>query len=558
MKRGAVSKLPYYQPRDAFGLVEVVAPADRSGGAVNQSLLLNENAVRNMALDSAYREILQNQMDGMVEANDESFVNFHITKGVKRGSSTVTVFHTSTHILGEIVMDSDKISFVNMGPNIDTIGQVLHFGASQKHNVANQAGQHGEGLKRAALKFLNCGYRVDVYFAIELDQQTEFRHLIFKIKDKENCLAYSLSPINPSERVKGGKDFHRFEVIIRTGNKVPAFDIDRFMVKDPSLIRGAVNANDKGSLILDPRESGKIYVWHFFVFREAKVHFGYDFFLATISRDRDNVSNTTLCKSIATVWSQAIMQNAEMAKLFYTDFVMNAQVDNCMEVWALPYFPFAAVTRLFELYSAEHPGTRPISKNEESLIEPQFKRARFFTVPDHAAKFFNSVLPDLTPFLASVVNMFVKSTSVPLACPILMPALKKHFTSIRVILLDETWINTSMVHYAVLKDHLFISQHCINKDGTVSSFEGLCDLLFFCYKIFPPHFHGTQMMSEILDRKRAAEKPIIVTVDVDEEEGSAPLPLIPSKKRIREEEEEQQPPPGYEYYKGPPLLVKRH
>jgi hypothetical protein len=477
---------------------------------------------------------------------------------VKRGTSTVTIFHTSTHILGEIVMDSDKISFANMGPNIDNIGQVLHFGASQKHNVANQAGQHGEGLKRAALKFLNSGYRVDVYFAIELDQQTEFRHLIFKMKDKDNCLAYSLSPINPSERVKGGKDFHRFEVIIRTGNNVPAFDIDRFMVKDPSLIRGAINANDKGSVILDPRESGKIYVWHFFVFREEKVHFGYDFFLATISRDRDNVSNTTLCKSIASVWSHAIMQNADMAKRFYTDFVMNPQVDDCMEVWAFQYFHLEAINRLFALYNVEHPGTRPISKNDESLIEPQFDPARFFIVPDHAAKFFNKVLPKLTSFLASVANMFIKSPSVPLACPMLMPALKKYFTNINVILSDETRINTSMVHYAVHKDQsLSISQHCINNDGTVSSFEGLCDRLFFCYKIFPPHFHGTQMMADILDRKRAAEKPIIVNVDVDEEEDAAP-PIIASKKRIREEEEQQQQPPeGYEYYKGPPLLVKR-
>jgi hypothetical protein len=159
MEEGVVSKqLPFFQPSDAFGRICVSDPSDRSGSKNNKPLFLNKKAVKHMPVNAAYREILQNMIDAIVEANGESFANLKITKEKRRGEQTAIVFHTDEHIFGEIVQDSKKISFVNMGPNIESVEQLLHFGASNKDEKSNQAGQHGEGLKRAALKFLTRGY----------------------------------------------------------------------------------------------------------------------------------------------------------------------------------------------------------------------------------------------------------------------------------------------------------------------------------------------------------------------------------------------------------------
>ncbi len=109
---------------------------------------------------------------------------------------------------------------MNYGPQIRGVQQILQFGASEKESKENQIGQHGEGLKRAALKFIEQGFRVEAFFPVVVGyERTEFRHLVFKLVDKDQeefdsrgCLAYSLTTAKPHEGVKGTKDFHRFQI----------------------------------------------------------------------------------------------------------------------------------------------------------------------------------------------------------------------------------------------------------------------------------------------------------------------------------------------------------
>jgi len=381
--------LPYYQPTNSFGRIEVYDPAERSGGKNNKPLFLNKEAVRKMPLKNAYREVLQNLVDAVVEANGESFSGIKITKTLRHGNK-VTCFHTDQHILGEIVEDPKKITFVNMGPIISNVNQIIQIGASEKHLKANQAGQHGEGLKRAALKFLTSGYRVEAFFAIEVDQQTEFRHLTFKLSDKHKCLAYSLSSVNPFERFKDSADEHRFELIIRSGDAIPEFNINDFMIDKPALIRGAVNDKDNGSVILDKECKGEVYIWHFFVCSYKRLYFGYDFFMNNITRDRDNINYDDLCKSIANVWSQAIVNPCNyMAMFFYTNYLMNWEIDDdiFIEDSALSMFSDAAFT-LYAIYRRKNNdglsfSPRPVDKDEYNYLisHRKYDMSYFICVP---------------------------------------------------------------------------------------------------------------------------------------------------------------------------------
>ena len=271
-----VVKLPYFQPSDAFGPIKVKAPANGQNGRIlNESLNINRRAVKRMSLSNAWREVLQNLVDAIVEANGDSFVGIRMTREQRPRNVTATVFHTDEFILGEIVENKNSICFVNMAPNIGSVEQLIHIGASEKEALNNQAGQHGEGLKRAAMKFIDAGYRMKLTFPLYVEGQTEIRKLKFQFSEKHGCLAYSLTPVAPKDRVKNDK--HRFELTIETGDQVPVFDVFDFLINEPELIRDVLDPSDSGSLVLSADKKGQVYVWHFYVVTYKNMVFGYVF-----------------------------------------------------------------------------------------------------------------------------------------------------------------------------------------------------------------------------------------------------------------------------------------
>ena len=89
--------LPFI-PKDKFGDIQVEAPEDMFGGIKNRPLYLNRGAVKGFRLEHAYREIFQNLLDAIVEANNQSFVALEITRGIRRGNDVVTIFHNKKYI----------------------------------------------------------------------------------------------------------------------------------------------------------------------------------------------------------------------------------------------------------------------------------------------------------------------------------------------------------------------------------------------------------------------------------------------------------------------------
>jgi hypothetical protein len=191
---------------------------------------------------------------------------------------------------------------------------------------------------------------VDAYFTLNINQEAEFRHLTFKINDKHECLAYSLAAVNPFERFKKSDDHHRFELNIRTGDHNPVFDIGKLMLTDPKLVRGMKDEHDVGTLLLDPKESGLIYVWHFYICGYQNVMFGYDLFLARINRDRNDINFDVLCDSIAAIWSEAIVNSEEMAQTFYNHLLMNVDAKTTVEVRSFPKFSLEAANVIAHIF----------------------------------------------------------------------------------------------------------------------------------------------------------------------------------------------------------------
>ena len=101
-----VLSLPCYKPADEFGQIEVMESQSKTGTKLNQPLYLNRKAVKHMTTTQSYRELLQNMIDAMVEVND-GYVDMNITR-TKRKNDDVTVFHTSTHRLGEVTVSQDR------------------------------------------------------------------------------------------------------------------------------------------------------------------------------------------------------------------------------------------------------------------------------------------------------------------------------------------------------------------------------------------------------------------------------------------------------------------
>jgi hypothetical protein len=554
------SSLPYYQPSD----IVVCAPVRRQSTR-NESLQLNRSAVKNMPLEDAYRELLQNMCDAMVEVNGHQFNGIKITQYATPGGGRVTVFHTDAHILGEIVQTQTRVSFVNMGPHIESLSQIIQTGASKKDEIPNQAGQHGEGLKRSALKLLTHGYMIDVWFPLcisnddlaEDDEddngdafRTETRHLTFTLHSKLRCLAYTLTTYRPTERFKGAGDFHRFQVDVSAGDKVPVFDLCHYMLPEALIKDPTVGAVDGYVFFKDARRNS-VYVWHFYVVSYGNLFYSYDMFMPRIARDRNDVPYQKLCEYVAKIWSAATTVEEAAAERFYNDILMKGDIPtNTIEVLSLPLFSKSAAQRLYTLFQTKNfPPRRPVKAADWQKLNEQFDQSFFTIVPPHAMVVFDMVLPSLDVYLSNIVGEFTSQRDdndvIRLSPPPLGPR------QLRVVHRPQCPVKYASV---IVEDQIII---LINLP--YDNWESFWNIVLFDYlpKIygsFGEYFNGMRIASELIEQQEKAPPTFIVYADDEEEQGNttAAAAVLPSNKR-------SVPvlPEGFEFYSGPPLIVKK-
>ena len=547
--------LPYYCPNDRFGRrIEVTEPYTKGAQVRDRGLNLNRGHVREMSTYAAWREILQNLIDAVTEANGESFVGLKSKSGPNRGAKSVLCFYTDKHILGEIVESHKTISFSNFGPNVRSIESILQFGASEKHTKRNQGGKFGEGLKRAALKLLLKGFKVDLFLALTEDDETTFRHLIFKLNNNDE-LCYSMSYFKPTERYKGANDYHRFEVIVSgLADNAKSFDIGEYMLNNVALIRDVRDANDYGIILLNDH-AGDVYVWHFYVENYDYMMFGYDLFLGDIARDRNNVNVDTLRKSIAGIWSYAIVEDAQLAKFFLDKVVMNQQTTEIMyEVAALRLISKQAIQVLLSMLDLK--GRRPICKDDEDDLYPKYDESHFVVVPKHAEATFVRVLGPLDKYLDALSQSFRKMPSVKLETDA-----QSHLSdTFSLIVVGD--MNLPL-HYDYDEPTSIL---CLNarhvpvdpKTGNILDKDAFWNTLLFCVipTIFRKRqFNGMQILKKLMS---VSTKDSSTASSEEQQQEKKPA----GSKRQRPEPVEfvppqaSLPPAGYKYYEGPRLLVK--
>ena len=310
-------------PRNDFGVIKPV-PAETGEGSVrsrplNLSVHALETRGHKFTLRDAFREILQNTIDGVVQANGNSH------EGLQVACGDSIRFHNGKYMFGYITETDTQIKFVNYGPHITNIHHVINFGASQKKS-RSQVGQHGEGLKRAALCFLLDDFEIHAIVPINQKgtRKAHLWRLQFTVKDDE--LFVSCTPKTSKKQDLG---YHRFEVTIEKGiHRGPGrlFRISDYMIKDLALLREPNSGPAIGSLLI--KEPGALYVWHFNVVpKKAPSLYGYDLLnVDHISRDRNWVDRDDAVTGIAAIWSIQIVRDPVMRDLFFRQVFANPEV----------------------------------------------------------------------------------------------------------------------------------------------------------------------------------------------------------------------------------------
>lgn len=320
----------------------------------------------------AFRELLQNLLDELTRANGTekkaSYKGIEVVEGKRKNGGhfeDAICFHNGNARLAEIVMVDETteqmgssyygyqtgfeglpvkageygaIYFINYGTVIGNMSQVLSIGNSGKHDIANQVGRHGEGLKTAILRLLSCGAGVEIYCCVDewtsppVAQRYRFFINTAVGSEQHGTLCIARSSVGPVKWMNKGDDEMRFQVKVYY-NKRPyrAVFSNKEMLPKPihfgfkmsdyllshSLIRNRLDDQDKGFVILN--SAGRLYVWNFHVFDDPNwLAFSYNLF-AVIGRDRNNLDRETLGSYVMGVWNAIFSDPKEevLQRLFF-------------------------------------------------------------------------------------------------------------------------------------------------------------------------------------------------------------------------------------------------
>lgn len=551
--------LPYFQPpRDAHGyIVYNRLNTSTKDYKYDKFIGIDYKMVKYMTEREAYREALQNMIDSITQANGKSYNGIKI-RTETRGDTHVTIFYTDTYIFGEVCVSPHQISFVNMGPEIESVDQLLRMGASNKSELENQAGQHGEGLNYLVTRLVQYGFLVDIYFVMREGNRVEARTLDFFHSKKRNGVGWNFKRTDPITRIKN--DEHRFELTVKTGKHVVKFDVFDWLIKDLSFFRDPKYPNEAGIIILDPALAGHIYVWHIHVAQYSNLVFGYDLYLERIVRERNLVEHKILCAKVASIWSNAVIQDAEMAITFVKRVLLVKDIrSDTIEVVALEQFSVLAAKRLFEIVMGKQQHRRPIKESDVSTISPQFRMDHFMVVSDQAVTLFSVFLPPLNVYLNGLLMEFER-------LPIVQ--IKPVFVK-RVLDFSAVYDVASPVNFSLALKINIARFASVDFEIPSDQMDRFWNIILFVYlpKIHEKNnaiLNGVSIIDKIVGIRLSKRELTLQKREEDIKKWEArEEETTPKKKGKRqsspkkdEEEEEEAPPPGW-MYSDIRILIKK-
>lgn len=199
-----------------------------------------------------------------------------------------------------------KIDWYNNNLRIENEGctlplKALLLGHTTKYGNSNMIGKFGEGLKLGVLALVRAGHDVKIRNGSEVWTPT----LEYDERFQENVLAF---------RIETGRECKN-RVRVEIGG-IPKSDWDKF--RDYFLFLGNSKRSevvtDNGTLLLDPKFKGRIYVKGIFVMHSPETNFGYDLKDVELDRDRKMVESWNLKYHCRTTFLSAV--NKEPSLLF--------------------------------------------------------------------------------------------------------------------------------------------------------------------------------------------------------------------------------------------------
>lgn len=233
-------------------------------------ITLTPDYVENWGVWEGVREMVQNAKDGEIEHGAEMSV--HMTSG------------------GTLVIENEGVTIPR---------ESLLIGFSSKRNDSSQMGQFGEGLKLGTLALVRSGYTVRIRNGKELWKPSIQHSERFNSK----VLAFHCT------KARGkGVDGVRVEI---DGIGAENWDKLKTMFLFLQKPEKAVDTLS-GSVLLDDKYSGLVFVKGIFVEKEPRFRYGYNLKSAAIDRDRRMVNRFDLRWEAGRIWALAVNSNPEL------------------------------------------------------------------------------------------------------------------------------------------------------------------------------------------------------------------------------------------------------
>ena len=250
--------------------------------------------------------------------------------------------------------------------------ETLLLGHSTKVDRSDLIGKFGEGMKLGVLALVRAGHTVKIRSGDEvwipaIERSTAFQAdvLVFDIQKRE-----------PKNRVQ--------------------IEVGGIAADDWATMRAAFLFLDKqlgghvktsyGTLLLDDRHAGRLYVKGIFVSHDPKLTSGYDLADANLDRDRKMVESYDLDWRITRIWREALATRPDLLGVFGTLLEQEAADVQGIDSWAASQLPDAAKAAIAATFTARHgDGAIPVSSLADSkdvehlgkkgVVAPQALRA---------------------------------------------------------------------------------------------------------------------------------------------------------------------------------------
>ncbi len=459
--------LPCYQPRhpDTGKPIEPrPVPAHKTWDKWDSNMSLIGTLVAGFFMVQAFRELIQNWLDAICKANGNTFAGLRLSRDA---DNTKVFLHSDQLIYGTVRMEGSVFRLTNYGPIIDSWESLLVLGASEKRLENNQAGRYGEGLKRAALRCVISGYTIHIVFPLN-GPEVELRRIEFG-RGAKNCMDASIKPIGITEQRKKTPYPHRFEVIINMGQDAHAFDIRDHLVSKPELLRSMRDANDGGSLIVDPAFRSRIYICHLHITTMVQqwLRWGYDFF-ATIGRDRSGVNSDDLNNAVAKVWNYEIVEHPDMARLFYDEIFTNDAELRYFEASCISALNRDALATLRTMAGCDGPDMRAVTRAEYAQIEDMVCADFVKVLPARAVQALNTGRGTLNDYIQHETRILATPATVATRCVLLGTSV---YAPTKLVWVVQPRARHPLRH-ATHGNEVFLSLdhwgHCVNAMGVIT------------------------------------------------------------------------------------------